>query len=131
MFKKIIGAMTIALASAGSLMDLNVSNKMSQDFLTGFEGGIFLKNNTDQFEEYGCPEQHPENVEMAMIRTAFKSSKGLLTAMTGGLGDETNESIENIMDSMTMFIDSFDKFIGVFDDDYTGGDFCAGLTFGM
>ena len=29
-----------------------------------------------------------------------------------------------------MFMDSFSKFIGVFDDDYTGGDFCAGLTFG-
>ena len=30
-----------------------------------------------------------------------------------------------------MFVDSFDKFIGVFDSDYSGGDFCAGLTFGM
>ena len=132
MYKTIFGAMTIALASAGSLMDLNVSNKMSTDFLTGFEGGIFLKNNTDQFEEYGCPEQHPENVEMAMIKSSFKASKGMLTAVAGGsLGDEAMESIDNIMETMTLFIDSFDKFIGVFDDDYTGGDFCAGLTFGM
>ena len=54
----------------------------------------------------------------------------MLTALTGGMGD-TGETIENITDSLEMFIDSFDKFIGVFDDDYTGGDFCAGLTFGM
>ena len=40
-------AMTVGLVSAGSIMDLNVSSKMSTDFLTGFEGGIFLKNNTD------------------------------------------------------------------------------------
>ena len=67
---------------------------------------------------------------MKMIKSSFEASKGMLTAMTGGLGD-ASETIENIMDSLSMFIDSFDKFIGVFDDDYTGGDFCAGLTFGM
>ena len=52
----------------------------------------------------------------------------MVIGLTGG---QTDETIENIMDSVTMFMDSFDKFIGVFDDDYTGGDFCAGLTFGM
>ena len=35
------------------------------------------------------------------------------------------------MSTIFMFVDSFDKFIGVFDSDYSGGDFCAGLTFGM
>ena len=52
----------------------------------------------------------------------------MVNGLTGGKPDET---IENIIESLEMFMESFDKFIGVFDDDYTGGDFCAGLTFGM
>ena len=26
------------------------------DFVTGFESGIFLRNNDNIYEEYGCPE---------------------------------------------------------------------------
>ena len=49
MMKKMINvfAVTVGLVNAGSIMDINVSTKMSTDFLTGFEGGIFLKNNSD------------------------------------------------------------------------------------
>ena len=42
-----------------------------------------------------------------------------------------SEYIKEIIDSMELFVSSFDKFIGVFDKSYVGGDFCAGLTFGM
>ena len=63
-----------------------------------------------------------------MLKTSYQAVKGMVMGLTGGKPDET---IENIVDSVTMFMESFDKFIGVFDDDYTGGDFCAGLTFGM
>ena len=73
MFKNVILTFVMSLATikAGSLADINVSGKMSADFLTGFEGGIFLKKDTSQFEEYGCPEQHPENVEINMLKTSF------------------------------------------------------------
>ena len=40
-------------------------------------------------------------------------------------------AITGIIDSIDLFVSSFDKFIGVFDKSYVGGDFCAGLTFGM
>ena len=39
-----------------SIFKIKVQDKLSVDFLTGFESGIFLRNNTQQFEEYGCPE---------------------------------------------------------------------------
>ena len=49
---------SLNLSNAGSILNVNVGEKMTTDFLTGFEGGIFLRNNTQQFEEYGCPDQH-------------------------------------------------------------------------
>ena len=33
----------MTVVNAGSVLDISVSNKMTTDFLTGFEGGIFLK----------------------------------------------------------------------------------------
>jgi len=45
-----------------------------------------------------------------------------------------NFNIASVTDgifSIETFIMSFDKYMGVFDSNYTGGDFCAGLTFGM
>jgi len=47
--------------------------------------------------------------------------------LTGGKPDPV---IQEILETVELFVGSFDKFIGVFDDTYTGGDFCAGLTFG-
>ena len=48
-------ATVLSTVSAGSLFTMNVKDKMSSDFLTGFESGIFLRDNQKQFEEYGCP----------------------------------------------------------------------------
>ena len=39
--------------------------------------------------------------------------------------------VKEILDTVEAFVGSLDKFIGVFDESYGGGDFCAGLTFGM
>ena len=52
--------------------------------------------------------------------------------MVGGKeGSPQAVMIEEILDSITLFTSSFDKFISVFDKEYAGGDFCAGITFGM
>ena len=40
------------------------------------------------------------------------------------------QTIHDILDTIETFVNSMDKFIGVFDRNYAGGDFCAGLTFG-
>ena len=39
--------------------------------------------------------------------------------------------LNDIIDTVELFVDSFDTFIAVFDKNYEGGDFCAGMTFGM
>lgn len=46
-------------------------------------------------------------------------------------GPDANPIVREILDTIETFVGSLDKFIGVFDADYAGGDFCAGLTFGM
>ena len=38
--------------------------------------------------------------------------------------------MNNMLRSSKDLIDHMDELIGVFEDDYNGGDFCAGLTFG-
>ena len=56
-----------------------------------------------------------------------------MATLLGG-GDKDSKQavlINEIIDSVETFVSSFDKFIGVFDNDYAGGDFCAGITFGM
>ena len=47
------------------------------------------------------------------------------------MGEEASGQIIELIDSIDLFVSGFDKFIGVFDEAYVGGDFCAGLTFGM
>jgi hypothetical protein len=69
-----------------------------------------------------------DNNEMSMFKTAM----GPIKMLSAGLGnDGAGSVINNILDTVETFVGSFDKFIGVFDADYNGGDFCAGLTFGM
>ena len=46
-------------------------------------------------------------------------------------GGKPIPELVDMLDTIELFADSFDKFIGVFDVAYGGGDFCAGLTFGM
>ena len=44
--KIVLALCLLSIASAASLFTMNVQDKMSTDFLTGFESGIFLRNNT-------------------------------------------------------------------------------------
>ena len=41
-----------------------------------------------------------------------------------------DEEMQNMLKTMGIFVDHLDEFIGVFWNDYAGGDFCAGLSFG-
>ena len=64
MFK--IVSTLVVLAQAGSIMTMEVSNRLTTDFLTGFESGLFLiggKESQSQFAEYNCAEQHIESDE--------------------------------------------------------------------
>ena len=115
-----------ASVNAASLFTMNVKDKMSSDFLTGFESGIFLRDNEQQFEEYGCPDQSVDSEELRAFKAGIDPIKSMAALMGGA-----DPLIGEIIESIEMFVTSFDKFIGVFDETYAGGDFCAGLTFGM
>ena len=104
---------------------MNVKDKMSSDFLTGFESGIFLRDNTQQFEEYGCPDNEVDSEELRAFKAGLDPIKAVAAVVNG------DQLIGEIIESIETFVSSFDKFIGVFDEKYAGGDFCAGLTFGM
>ena len=103
------------VASAASVFKINnVNEKLTGDFLTGFESGLFLRNNTAQFDEYSCPDQDVDSKEVSDFKKAIGPLKGLAGAMTGG----KNEQVEEMMETVELLVSSFDKFIGVFDDDY-------------
>ena len=111
----------VAKATSGA-----ATNVLTGDFLTGFESGIFLREKPDQIKEYGCPKAQVEMAE-------FKKVKEMLPAVTTMLGIMKQDDIEmkNMMESLSIFVNHLDELIGVFDAKYTGGDFCAGLTFGQ
>jgi len=46
MFYVLVIAIFVSVVEAASLFNLKFSDKMSTDFLTGFESGVFLRNNT-------------------------------------------------------------------------------------
>uniref|UniRef100_A0A7S3G019 Uncharacterized protein n=1 Tax=Strombidium rassoulzadegani TaxID=1082188 RepID=A0A7S3G019_9SPIT len=120
--------LTIDSSLAGSIFKMKVKNTLSTDFLTGFESGIFMRNNTNQFDEYGCPDESVDSEEYLAFKKAIEPIKAMTGFLTGGKPDPM---IDEIISTVDTFVASFDKFIGVFDENYTGGDFCAGLTFGM
>ena len=107
-------------------MHKKVLNRLSSDFLTGFESGIFLRDNQAQFDEYGCPDQDINEGEV----NGFKAALAPVKLMALGFQDNI-PVVKEILDTVEAFVGSLDKFIGVFDESYGGGDFCAGLTFGM
>ena len=129
---KIVSTLCV-IAQAGSLMTMNVSEKLTTDFLTGFESGLFLiggKDSKQQFEEYNCAGQHIESDEFKAFQQALNPIKAMTKMMTQG-NKAQQEQLDEIVTTIELFVGSFDKFIGVFDENYSGGDFCAGLTFGM
>ena len=58
----------ISTLSAGSVFDIKLDEKLSVDFLTGFESGLFMRNDTKEFQEYGCPTKVIESKETAMLK---------------------------------------------------------------
>ena len=118
----------IVVVSASSVFNLSVQDRLSPDFLTGFESGIFLRDSEDEFKEYGCPTEKVDVAELKQFKEILPGAKAMLMTMSGGKPDPV---LDEILTTMELFVDSVGDFIGVFDRGYPGGDFCAGLTFGM
>ena len=101
------------------------ANPLSGDFLTGFESGIFLRQSEAQYKEYDCPKASIQYEDFKKVKDMLPAVKSMMKIMN----KDDNEMI-NMFESLTVFMDHIDELMGVFDYGYTGGDFCAGLTFG-
>ena len=90
---------------------------MSPDFLTGFESGIFLRNSEEEFKEYGCPTEKVDVAELSAFKDILPQAKAMLTMAMGGKPDPT---LEEILTTIELFVDSVENFIGVCDRGYCG-----------
>lgn len=62
----------------------------------------------------------------------FRKVKDMLPAVKSMIGImNKDDDMVNMFESLEVFVNHMDELIGVFDYGYTGGDFCAGLTFGQ
>ena len=52
-------------------------------------------------------------------------------SMMAGVMMKDQPEMKDMLESLKIFVDHIDELVGVFDQDYNGGDFCAGLTFGQ
>ena len=98
---------------AANIFKIKVQDKLSIYFLTGFERGIFMRNNSQQFEEYGCPESPIDSEELQALKLGLAPLKGLVELANVG---KVNPVLIDIIDTLELFVESFDKFIGVFDE---------------
>ena len=93
---------------------------LNPDFLTGFESGIFLRDN-NELDNYGCPEPRPagplQNVKEMMMP---------IKMMSGFMQDK---NVEQMISTVELFVQSLSSLMAVFTN-YEGGEFCSGLIFG-
>ena len=64
--------------------------------------------------------------EFQKVKKMWPSVSTLIITM-----NEKDEELKNMMDSLEIFINHIDELVGVFENDYDGGDFCCGLKFGF
>ena len=94
----------------------------SDDFVSGFESGIFLRTKEDR-EEYGCPEPKSDGAAMMGLPDMMTPLK-----MMGAFVQDQN--IKAVVDIVGVFIESVSQLMAVFMNQYEGDDFCSGLIFG-
>ena len=109
------------IVSLGLIIPASANFNLNGDFITGFESGIFLRENSNIFEEYGCARPKPakgfENMDQII---------GPLKMVGGFIKDQ---NVESIIATVEVFADSLSNLMAVFTG-YDGGDFCQGLIFG-
>ena len=116
-----------SFTSAESLNSMGTGPDLTGDFLTGFESGIFLRESEEQYNDYNCPKAQIQHDDFQKVKEMLPAVKSMMGIMNKG---PDGEEMVNMLESLTVFMNHADELIGVFQTSYTGGDFCAGLTFG-
>ena len=119
----IVSTLIVAITAKGGVPAPNVP--LNGDFLVGFETGIFLRKTPDQVNEYKCPKGEIKIEEFKKMKEMLPSIINLVGVM------QKDEDMQHMLESLQVFINHLDELVGVFESDYKGGDFCAGLSFGF
>ena len=97
---------------------------MNQEFLEGFESGIHQRNNDELQGAYGCPDADKKTDQAKQMEMLMGSLRTLSTQFGG------TKMMESYIEQLETFVGTMNKLAAVFDYNYEGGDFCAGLLFG-
>ena len=127
-FTLLLATLVVSVSAGSSKKSQNpVENiPLNDDFLVGFETGIFLRKTPEQIEEYSCPKASIKMDEFVKVKEMFPAVAQILKTM-----NSNDEVMMHMMESLQVFIDHVDELVGVFENDYNGGDFCSGLKFGF
>ena len=110
----------VLLMATGLLASVSAFN-LHSEFITGFESGIFMRDNEEIYEEYGCP------------RARGPSALANLNQLMGPLkimsSLSKDKNVENMVATVELFVQSLSQLMAVFSG-YDGGEFCSGLIFG-
>ena len=115
------GLLIATIVSLGLILPTYANFNLNGDFITGFESGIFLRDNENIYEEYGCTrpklQKGLDNLDQIM---------GPVKLMGTLIKDQ---NVQSILATVEVFIESLSNLLAVFTG-YDGGDFCQGLIFG-
>jgi len=100
------------------------AEKLTQDFLKGFETGILIRDDPRALHDYSCPE--PDEPETSFV-SGFTKAIGPMNMMAKLSKDPRLESVAS---KITLFVTTLNDVMGIFDEAYDAGDFCRGLIFG-
>ena len=112
----------VTLVLAGAISTVHSAVSFTDDFVQGFESGIFLRTASDR-AEYGCPEPHA-------VDTPFGNPLMMMSSLKMMSGFMQDKSINGLVDTLEVFVSSISQLMGVFSATYEGDDFCCGLIFG-
>lgn len=97
--------------------------KLTQEFLQGFDTGLLVRQDELAFKDYSCPEVDSADANIGRLMQYIGPLKMVSEFVQ-------SESLKNLSSTIEMFLVSMRDFMGVFNHEYDGGDFCKGLIFG-
>jgi glutaredoxin 3 len=112
-----------------NLFNIEVSERLTGDFLVGFEAGIMVLEKTHKNIQNDCPDKLVGSKTFENFSQMLKTIK-LLSKNFNGAGSN-QLIIDSMIESLDIFCGKLDGIMGVFDKEYPGSDYCAGHTFGM
>ena len=110
----------VLLMATGLLASVSAFN-LHSEFITGFESGIFMRDNEEIYEEYGCPR--------ARGPAALSNLNQLMGPLKIMSSLSKDKNVENMVSTVELFVQSLSQLMAVFSG-YDGGEFCSGLIFG-